>query len=100
MAKILEDRTGKIFLERDSRRDGPLYSLYRQKTGISPTVENYSVTRKPLRRKALRGIAKLSSKNLCTRSCAPKKLLLNAPPSPQDDAYHDAVVAELVDAQR
>jgi uncharacterized protein YqiB (DUF1249 family) len=32
--------------------------------------------------------------------CAPKMLLLHAPPSAQVDTYHDAVVAELVDAQR
>ncbi|WP_313617392.1 hypothetical protein, partial [Rhizobium sp.] len=39
-------------------------------------------------------------KKLSRRSCAPKILLLHAPPSAQVDAYHDAVVAELVDAQR
>ncbi|UXR99978.1 hypothetical protein FY156_07920 [Agrobacterium tumefaciens] len=39
-------------------------------------------------------------KKLSRRSCAPKILLLHDPPSAQVDTYHDAVVAELVDAQR
>ncbi|MCD1264726.1 MULTISPECIES: hypothetical protein [Shinella] len=45
-------------------------------------------------------IVSLSLIFLVTRPCAPQILLLHAPPSPQDDIYHDAVVAELVDAQR
>jgi hypothetical protein len=45
-------------------------------------------------------IVPLSVIFLSYRPCAPQMLLLHAPPSPQDDAYHDAVVAELVDAQR
>ncbi|WP_242223157.1 hypothetical protein [Shinella zoogloeoides] len=45
-------------------------------------------------------IVSLSVIFLAARPCAPKNLLLHAPPSPQDDTYHDAVVAELVDAQR
>ncbi|MGX5720144.1 hypothetical protein [Shinella zoogloeoides] len=45
-------------------------------------------------------IVSLSVIFLVARPCAPQILLLHAPPSPQDDTYHDAVVAELVDAQR
>jgi len=45
-------------------------------------------------------IVSLSVIFLVARPCAPQILLLHAPPSPQDDTYHDAVGAELVDAQR
>jgi hypothetical protein len=45
-------------------------------------------------------IVSLSVIFLSYRPCTPQMLLLHAPPSPQGNAYHDAVVAELVDAQR
>jgi hypothetical protein len=45
-------------------------------------------------------IVSLSLTFLVTPPCVSENLLLHAPSSPQDDAYHDAVVAELVDAQR
>jgi hypothetical protein len=40
------------------------------------------------------------SKKLSYRPCAPQMLLLHAAPPTQIGTYHDAVVAELVDAQR
>ncbi|WP_221128339.1 hypothetical protein [Rhizobium lentis] len=40
------------------------------------------------------------SKKLSYRPCAPQMLLLHAAPPKQIGTYHDAVVAELVDAQR
>ncbi|WP_156318554.1 hypothetical protein [Rhizobium sp. AAP43] len=39
-------------------------------------------------------------KILSWRACGPPGLLLHAAPPEQFGAYHDAVVAELVDAQR
>lgn len=42
----------------------------------------------------------MNLKKLTHRSCAPRMLLLHAAPPEQSGTYHDAVVAELVDAQR